>query len=55
MQVTLRNPKSDANEPPKAFTFDAVYDWNSDQVRIYEETARPIVESTMNGYNGVCV
>ncbi len=51
-QVVLHNPKGDANEPPKTFTFDAVYDWNSDQATIYEETAKPIVDSVMNGYNG---
>ncbi|KAL6762472.1 kinesin-2 motor subunit FLA8 [Haematococcus lacustris] len=50
--VTLRNPKADSNESPKVFTFDAVYDWNSSQVAIYEETAKPIVNSCMEGYNG---
>ena len=28
--VRLTNPKSDG-EPPKSFTFDQVYDWNSSQ------------------------
>jgi hypothetical protein len=37
----------------QTFTFDAVYDWNSNQAQIYEETAKPIVESVMQGYNGV--
>ena len=25
--VEVRNPKGMPNEPPKTFTFDAVYDW----------------------------
>jgi kinesin family protein 3/17 len=37
----------------QTFTFDAVYDWNSNQAQIYEETAKPIVESVMQGYNGM--
>mmetsp|Transcript_30217 Transcript_30217/g.77012 ORF Transcript_30217/g.77012 Transcript_30217/m.77012 type:complete len:779 (-) Transcript_30217:292-2628(-) len=51
-QVTLQNPKADASEPPKSFTFDAVYDWNCTQKEIYEQTAKPIVNSVMEGYNG---
>jgi len=50
--VTLQNPKADASEPPKSFTFDAVYDWNCTQKEIYEQTAKPIVNSVMEGYNG---
>lgn len=50
--VTLKNPKSDANEPPKVFTFDAVYDWNCTQKGIFEETAMPIIDCVVEGYNG---
>lgn len=50
--VILKNPKSDASEPPKTFTFDSVYDWNCTQQEIYEQTAKPIVNSVMSGYNG---
>lgn len=50
-QVVVRNPKA-PNEPPKNFTFDSIYDWNSIQIDIYNETARPIVESCIEGYNG---
>eukprot|EP00164_Ancoracysta_twista_P001307 GFYU01001710.1.p1 GENE.GFYU01001710.1~~GFYU01001710.1.p1 ORF type:complete len:837 (-),score=324.28 GFYU01001710.1:210-2720(-) len=50
--ISVRNPKADMKEPPKTFTFDSVYDWNSTQRQIYDETARPIVESVMEGYNG---
>lgn len=51
-QVILKNPKADGSEPPKTFTFDAVYDWNCSQQEIYVETAKPIVNSVMEGYNG---
>lgn len=53
-QVTLQN-KADAGsskEPPKAFTFDAVFDWESTQREVYENTAAGIVTSTLEGYNG---
>lgn len=30
-KVTLNNPKGEGSEPPKSFTFDQVYDWNSTQ------------------------
>mmetsp|Transcript_18435 Transcript_18435/g.22116 ORF Transcript_18435/g.22116 Transcript_18435/m.22116 type:complete len:824 (+) Transcript_18435:108-2579(+) len=50
--VTVKNPKGGSEEPPKQFTFDKVYDWNTVQVNLYNETARPIVCSVMEGYNG---
>jgi len=54
-QVLIDKPPEDeygAQEPPKAFTFDAVYDDDSKQRDVYEETAYPLVESVMSGYNG---
>mmetsp|Transcript_40494 Transcript_40494/g.89986 ORF Transcript_40494/g.89986 Transcript_40494/m.89986 type:complete len:782 (-) Transcript_40494:415-2760(-) len=51
-QVKVKNPKADDREPPKAFTFDQVYDWNCTQTEIFDITARPIVDSCMEGYNG---
>ena len=39
-------------DPPKQFTFDTVYDWNSTQRAVYDGTAFPIVESVLAGYNG---
>jgi hypothetical protein len=51
-QVVLRNPKSDATEPPKTFTFDQVFDSNVTQKNVYERTAMPIVNSVIEGYNG---
>ncbi|KAF5836468.1 kinesin family member 3a [Dunaliella salina] len=51
-QVKVSNPKGDDHEPPKTFTFDQVYDWNCSQTEIFDVTARPIVDSCMEGYNG---
>jgi len=53
-QITLHNKQADAGskEPPKAFTFDAVFDWESTQREVYENTAASIVNSTLEGYNG---
>lgn len=55
-QVTLRASAPDAGssskEPPKVFTFDAVFDWESTQREVYENTAAGIVSSTLEGYNG---
>lgn len=51
-QVSIRNPKADEGEPPKTFTLDAVYDWNSQQRGVYDEIGYPIIESVMTGYNG---
>ena len=50
-QVILSKPK-DPSEVPKAFSFDSVYDWNSSQRQVYDESAFPLVESVIEGYNG---
>jgi kinesin family protein 3/17 len=50
--VTLHNPKADAAEPPKAFTFDAVFPAECTQREVYDKAARPIVASALEGYNG---
>lgn len=49
--VALHNPRAPDSEP-KSFTFDNVYDHNSTQRGLYDETAYPLVESVMEGYNG---
>ncbi len=36
----------------KAFTFDQCFDWNSKQADVYNQTARKIVDSCLEGYNG---
>jgi len=52
-QISVINPKAELeDEPPKQFTLDNVYDWNSTQRQVYDETAYPLVESVMEGYNG---
>jgi len=49
--VILHNPKGDS-EQPKSFTFDQVYDQDSKQIDIFDITARGIIDSAMEGYNG---
>lgn len=52
-QILVRNPReSSASELPKVFTFDSVYDWNSKQIDLYDETFRPLVDSVLLGFNG---
>ena len=38
--------------PPKVFAFDAVYGPDTDQQLIYDETAFPLIENILEGYNG---
>ena len=49
-QISVQKAKS--NEPPKTFTFDTVFGPDSKQVDVYNLTARPIVDSVLEGYNG---
>ncbi|XP_077316626.1 kinesin-like protein KIF3B [Lithobates pipiens] len=51
-QVSVKIQKGSGNELPKTFTFDAVYDSNSKQVELYDETFRPLVDSVLLGFNG---
>ncbi|GBG29741.1 Kinesin-like protein FLA10 [Hondaea fermentalgiana] len=48
--VTLENPRQEGST--KGFTFDAVYDKDSTQRMVYDETAFPLVESVLEGFNG---
>ncbi|GAA6093065.1 kinesin-like protein KIF3A [Tachysurus ichikawai] len=41
-----------SNEPPKTFTFDTVFSPDSKQLDVYNLTARPIIDSVLEGYNG---
>ncbi|ORZ31702.1 P-loop containing nucleoside triphosphate hydrolase protein [Catenaria anguillulae PL171] len=50
--VSITDPNAPATDPPKQFTFDSAFDWNSQQIDVYNKTALPIVESVLNGYNG---
>ncbi|KAG7499056.1 kinesin KIF3B [Solea senegalensis] len=52
-QIIVRDPKKASDsELPKVFTFDSVYDWNSNQMGLYNETIRPLVDSVLLGFNG---
>ncbi|KAA6421900.1 MAG: kinesin KIF3B [Trebouxia sp. A1-2] len=52
LQQVIVQPAGDTGELPKTFTFDNVFDWNSTQSDVYTETAKPIVDSVLEGYNG---
>ena len=47
--VEIKNPKSEATDPPKQFTFDAAYNQGSKQKDLYEETFAPLVNSVLEG------
>ncbi|UJR36499.1 hypothetical protein I4U23_029220 [Adineta vaga] len=56
-QISIRRPMTDLSqrntgEDAHNFYFDAVYDWNSKQRDVYEQTARPLVDSVIEGFNG---
>ena len=48
--ILVKEPGS--SDPPKQFTFDNVYQPGCAQKEIYDETAAPIVDAAMEGYNG---
>ena len=50
-QVTVESPKAPGGE--KSFTFDIVFGPETKQVDLYNEAARPIIESVLEGYNGM--
>lgn len=50
-QISVKK-SSGSQEPPKTFTFDTVFGPASKQVDVYNLTARPIVDSVLQGYNG---
>lgn len=49
-EIFVRRPYAD--EPPKQFTFDSVFDWTSSQQEIYDDTSAPIIANVLEGYNG---
>lgn len=51
-EIIVRNPRADAREPPKSFYFDAVFDDQAEQERVYDVCGAPLVESVLQGYNG---
>jgi hypothetical protein len=51
-EIKIQNLKGDTGEAEKVFAFDKVFDSNSNQEQVYKDTAFPIVESVLEGYNG---
>uniref|UniRef100_UPI00358E9EBB kinesin-like protein KIF3B n=1 Tax=Myxine glutinosa TaxID=7769 RepID=UPI00358E9EBB len=51
-QVCVRNPRCAPGDLSKTFTFDSVYDSNSKQMDLYDETFLPLVDSVLQGFNG---
>ncbi|KAL4002681.1 Kinesin motor domain family protein [Acanthocheilonema viteae] len=49
--VFVTNPNN-GQEPPRIFTFDAVFGEDSDQFSVYNIAARHIVDNVLKGYNG---
>ena len=47
-EVLVQRP---GEEIPKVFTFDSCYDWNSEQENIFTETAYPIINNELQGFN----
>ncbi|BFZ24494.1 hypothetical protein BsWGS_27533 [Bradybaena similaris] len=50
--VTVKNPQSSQDEPPKTFTFDIVFGPDCNQLDVYNKVARPVVDCVLEGYNG---
>ncbi|KAH8046117.1 hypothetical protein JL722_13836 [Aureococcus anophagefferens] len=44
--------RADASDPPKAFTFDAVFDPNITQRKLYDICSAPVVDAVLAGFNG---
>ena len=51
-EILIQNPKEHDSTPPKQYTFDKVYDWNTKQKTIYEDSAFYIIDSVLDGFNG---
>lgn len=49
-QIELIRPDNEG--PNKDFAYDSVYDVDSKQQEVYDESAFPLVESVIKGYNG---
>lgn len=47
------NKTETPNDLPKTFTFDTVFGPESKQLDVYNLTARPIIDSVLEGYNGM--
>ncbi|XP_312517.6 kinesin-like protein KIF3A [Anopheles gambiae] len=50
--ITVVKPNANSSEPPKVYYFDNVFGEDSTQIDLYVDTARPIVDKVLEGYNG---
>ena len=51
--ISITDPRPDSlGDPQKVFTFDSVFNEHVPQIDIYNTTARHIVDSVLEGYNG---
>ncbi|XP_053690597.1 kinesin-like protein KIF3A [Sabethes cyaneus] len=50
--ITVYKPNASSSEPPKVYYFDNVFGEDSTQIDLYIDTARPIVDKVLEGYNG---
>ncbi|XP_055643245.1 kinesin-like protein KIF3A [Toxorhynchites rutilus septentrionalis] len=50
--ITVYKPNANSSEPPKVYYFDNVFGEESTQIDLYVDTARPIVDKVLEGYNG---
>ncbi|CAO1416182.1 unnamed protein product [Diamesa serratosioi] len=52
--VTILKPISNAGvtEPPKVYFFDNIFGEDATQIDLYVDTAKPIVDKVLEGYNG---
>ena len=51
--ISVQQPASSTGDQPKVFTFDRVFGPESKQTDVYNDAARAIVESVIEGYNGI--
>jgi kinesin family protein 3/17 len=49
--ITVKDTSS-SDGSAKTFSYDAVFDWTSTQELVFNDTASPIVDSVLDGYNG---
>jgi kinesin family protein 3/17 len=50
--LLLWNPKAEGKEQPRRFTYDQVFDSDSQQYSVFDSITRPILDSCIEGYNG---
>ena len=53
-QISITDPTDTGGikREPKAFSYDFAYDWTSSQEGVHLDLGAPIVEKSLQGYNG---